>query len=212
MLQESYFDFVNGLYDNMKVQTVVDQAAINEDSSLIPLLRKHGFKESFVEGIMQVNNCEFKWKDKENRGHYRYGNAKILSIERICQDWELNEEEDPDRDELNYFHFVDDVTEEWGVGIFSGEYACDSLYIYQSGSLRYLGLNMEGYIKMLIAARGCYYWQKSLVHYKNKESGLLNNDVFKEVLPHLFPEVNLDDFYKLYDSLYFEEEMVPHAK
>ena len=47
---------------------------------------------------------------------------------------------------------------------------------------------MEGYIKMLTATKGMFYWQKALLNYKFPilKLKLLNDDIFIEQLPILF--------------------------
>lgn len=111
---------------------------------------------------------------------------------------------------LDKFHLVDMVRPDRAVGIFSGKYASDSLYMYRmNGVPQYLGLNMEGYVKMLIATRGFNQWQFALWQYRNKDESVDSLDVMKEHLPRLFPEVKMDEVFALYDSLYFEEETPP---
>jgi hypothetical protein len=137
------------------------------------------------------------------------GKEEILAIERLGKDPCNPEKDAPDELPLRSFYFVDSVQPEWQVGIFCGEHAGDSLYLLEGASCYYLGLNMEGYVKMLIATRGFNHWQFALWQYRNKDESVDSLDVMKEHLARLFPEVKMDEVFALYDSLYFEEETPP---
>ncbi len=202
-------------YMNDNIEVVDNNTIANEDSTQIPLLEKKKFKQSFIDGIMKVNNCSFEWVDLKNADII--GKAKILSIEKIIDAWVIDEDdiafdEEEDGHLLN-FRVVDRVQEEWCVGIFIGENASNSLYFYEwDGTPYYLGLDMEGYIKMLIATRGFNLWQKALIQYRKGEATTTALANMKEHLPRLFPEVNIDEVFALYDSLYINEEMVQGAE
>jgi len=206
-------DFIFSLFSNKRVEIVDNRISPSEDNSQIPLLRKHGFKESFIEVIMQVNNCEFKWSDPEDIDIC--GSSRILSIEDIINSYVLKRTDYDYRDEDEHwldFKIVDSVRPEWQIGIFCGKNATNSLYYIDGATPYYLGLNMEGYIKMLIATRGFISWQWALIDYKAGKERTTALGELKEHLPRLFPEVNIDEVFSLYDSLYFEEEMVPGAE
>jgi hypothetical protein len=121
----------------------------------------------------------------------------------------LDEEQEEDDTPLHCFHVVDRL---WNmdVGIFSGKYAGDSLYYLDGGTCYYLGLNMEGYVKMLIATRGFMAWQWALISHRDDMLGRSRDVVaFETHLPRLFPEVSIPEVYALYDSLYISEVMAP---
>jgi hypothetical protein len=152
----------------------------------------------------------FEWKDPNNTNIL--GTANILSIDGIIEstaDYAHLVDEEPS---FGNFHIVDLVRPEIVIGIFSGDYATNSLYLEESdGIAQYLGLDMEGYIKMLIATKGFYCWQFALLDYKSGKEGHSLKQL-KEHLPRLFPEVNINEVFALYDSLYISEEMVPGAE
>jgi hypothetical protein len=205
MEMTTIFKLVRSLFMNEKVEVVTNELQLpSTDQALISLLQKHGFKESFIEGIMQVNNCEFKWIDPSTPNVV--GLANILSVEDVIASKADYKEIGRDSPSFKHFHLVDMVRPDWGVGIFSGKLATNSLYVERSnGRAEYLGLNMEGYVKMLIATRGYADWQSALIDYKLGEERTTALSVMKKELPRLFPEVNMDEVFALYDSLYFEE-------
>jgi hypothetical protein len=197
-------------YYNDDIEVVVDNFSANEDPSQIPNLEKKKFKQSFIDEIIKVNNCQFEWHDVNNSNIL--GTTNILEIKGIIESTAdythlVNEDE-----AFKHFHIVDLVRPEIVIGVFSGDYATNSLYLEESdGIAQYLGLDMEGYIKMLIATKGFYCWQFALLEYKSCKEGHSVKQL-KEHLPRLFPEVNINEVFALYDSLYISEEMVPGAE
>jgi hypothetical protein len=209
-----FYDLIDSFYlkEDIKIENVT--IASNEDDSQTILLEKKKFKQSFIDDIMKVNNCMFEWVDPNNADII--GKAKILSIDRIIDSYVITKDDDDfDSNEKHWLDFkiVDQVQEEWCVGIFCGKNATNSLYFYEwDGIPYYLGLDMEGYIKMLIATRGFNLWQRALLQYKKGVATTTALTVMKEHLPRLFPEINIDEVFALYDSLYISEEMVPGAE
>jgi hypothetical protein len=183
------------------------------DSTQIKFLENKKFKQSFINGIMKENNCEFKWVDENDADII--GKCNILTIDRIIESYVISKDDDDyTNDDKHWLDFkiVDQVQEEWCVGIFCGKNATNSLYFYEwDGIPYYLGLDMEGYIKMLIATRGFNLWQKALIQHRKGEATTTALPIFKENLPRLFPEVNIEEVFALYDSLYINEETVPGA-
>ena len=126
------FRLVRSLFLNDKVEVVTNELSLpSDDPALATLLKKKKFKQSFIDGIIQVNNCKFKWADPTDTNIC--GLAEIMDIESIVN---CTCEEDVDEDEegvapLDKFHLVDMVRPDRAVGIFSGKYASDSLYMYR---------------------------------------------------------------------------------
>lgn len=206
-------DFSFSLITNDKIQRTRNSVRPNEAPSQIALLKKSKFKQSFIDGIMQVNNCEFEWNDPNDIDIC--GSAKILPIDDIINSYVMKRTDSDYTDDNEHwldFKIVDSVRPEWQVGIFCGKNATNSLYYIDGATPYYLGLNMEGYIKMLIATRGFISWQWALIDYKAGEERTTALGELKEHLPRLFPEVRIEDVFALYDSLYFEEETVPWAE
>lgn len=208
---DEVYNLLNSFYvkDGFGIRVVDADFDPSEEPNLDALLKRKKFKQSFINGIMQVNNCRFEWVDPKDEDII--GKAEILEMERLGKN-PCNPEKGkdaPDELPLRSFYFVDSVQPEWQVGIFCGKHAGDSLYLLEGASCYYLGLNIEGYVKMLIATRGFNHWQYALWQYRTKEESVDSLDVMKENLPRLFPEVKMKEVFALYDSLYFEEEMPP---
>lgn len=205
-------DFMMSFYENDKIKVEKTIYNVNEDPAQIDLLKKKKFKQSFIDTIIQVNDFSFIWEDVNglNENPYNAGFSNILPIKEICSNWKLYNKEyhDEGYEHLKHFYIVDTISpwKEWSVGIYAGKDASDSLYILDNDETYYLGLNLEGYLKMLIATKGMTYWQKALYNYKYPilKLRLLNDDIIQEQLPNLFPEVNMDEVFKLYDSLFIE--------
>ena len=205
-----YRQFRIGLVRNKSIERKESTFVPSNDPALVALLKKKKFKQSFIDVIMQVNNCTFKWVDPKDTNIC--GLALIQGIESIVN---CTCEEDVDEEEegvapLDKFHLVDMVRPDRAVGIFSGKHAGDSLYMYSmNGVPQYLGLNMEGYVKMLIATRGFDHWQGALWQHHHKDRSFDSLGRMKEHLPRLFPEVKVEELLALYDSLRISEKMPP---
>lgn len=208
---KKFSDLGMSFYYNDTIEVTTDDFSTNDDQTQIKVLKKKKFKQSFIDGIMKANNCKFEWQDVNDSNII--GTTNILAIDDIIEstaDYSHLVDED---ESFKHFHIVDLVRPEIIVGIFSGDYATNSLYLEESdGIAQYLGLDMEGYIKMLIATKGFYCWQFALMQYKSGKETITALSEMKEHLPRLFPEVNINEVFALYDSLYISEEMVPGAE
>lgn len=194
---------IDSFFSNEQIELTKQSALVNKEPEQFLRLANEAFKQSFIDGIMKVNNCQFEWNDVNDRNIL--GAANILSIDKIMEstaDYAHLVDED---EAFEHFHIVDLVRSEIVIGIFSGPYATNSLYLEESdGIAQYLGLDMEGYIKMLIATKGFYCWQMALLEYKSGKEGYALKQM-KEHLPRLFPEVKLDEVFALYGQLYISE-------
>ena len=85
------FDLGMSLYTNDNITVIKDNYSTNVDPTQIDLLKKKKFKQSFIDVILQVNNCSFEWEDANglNENNYNVGKSSILPIDKICSNWKL---------------------------------------------------------------------------------------------------------------------------
>lgn len=100
-----------------------------------------------------------------------------------------------------------DYIEDICAGVFSKENEDDMVYFHDFGIGFYpLKINFEGYVELVFATRGYMMWQYVLVYleygkYDGAMLGKSRYDDFAENMPLIFPDFNMEEFIKLYESL-----------
>jgi hypothetical protein len=167
------------------------------------------FKESFINNYSPCSGFLVKYSLNMNNSGKRMHLVSLLRTEQVIMNREGEiydkDEIEPD-DPIRNFHVVDDFANETCVGIYAGENATNSLYYYRRGedSAQFLGLDLCGYIEMMVAAKGYRYWQKAILDIR-KSSECTETKDLKRDLPILFSGWSWDEFVAKYQSLRIQE-------
>ncbi|MCY1662520.1 MULTISPECIES: hypothetical protein [Chryseobacterium] len=100
-----------------------------------------------------------------------------------------------------------DYIEDICAGVFSKENEDEMVYFHDFGIGFYpLKINFKGYVELAFAARGYLMWQYVLVYleygkYDGAMLGKSRYDDFAENMPIIFPDFDMEEFIKLYESL-----------
>lgn len=73
------------------------------------------------------------------------------------------------------------------------------LYLFEAAPIP-LNVDFEGYIKLMVKARGYFYWQQVLVAIQQGKENQESTD-FKTYMPQIFPGFSYDEFITLYRSV-----------
>ncbi|MBD2534949.1 hypothetical protein H6G97_38160 [Nostoc flagelliforme FACHB-838] len=162
-----------------------------------------GIPQQILSFYENSNGFELNWEMLSSPDPDVLGRVKILSLSEVIQDWkdvvyfEDTELDDPIRTFRPFDFFVDEAC----VGIFLEEEFDNSLYLYKFGSEPFrLDLDISGYIKLLIAARGFLYWQNVIEALKT-ESHNTEVERFRTFMPQIFPNFSFDEFSNNYENL-----------
>jgi hypothetical protein len=151
-----------------------------------------------------------KWKAKPETGIDAGGAIKILEITDIFGDWEGQTyfQNTPEDSTLRDFKPVD-VKNEYGdnlAGIYFGKNKTDYTFHYgdiDGSEYRSLDLDINGYIEMMIMAKGCYGWQTAIIDIIYIDAVLRtgDGDDFKENMPKLFPDWTWEGFVQKFEEV-----------
>jgi hypothetical protein len=159
--------------------------------------------ESLLIFYEQINGLLIQWEADKADDEDMVGRTKILTFNNAITNWEgvVFFNDTPEGSLLRRFFLIDFFVDEAAVGFFATSEKKPNLFLYQfEGEPFNLKLDINGYIIMLIAAKGFRYWQlviKSIIT-GNENSISLK---FKKLMPDLFPGFSFTEFEGLYKTL-----------
>lgn len=162
-----------------------------------------GVPSSLIRFYEQIKSFELNWEMNRSPDPDVLGRVNILSLAAIIDDWhDVVYFDTTDRDDtIRDFHPFDYFVNEACVGIYLGESQDNSLYVYYFEDEPYrLDIDIDGYIQLMVDARGFRYWQSALLSMKGVEA-TSEPDRFKEYMPHLFPDFSYESFTRKYESM-----------
>ncbi len=135
-----------------------------------------------------------KWTLKPELGVDIEGTINILPIEEVLiGDVDFHPDEFP---VMRNFTLVDYFYPEAGVGFYLDKPEQGLFYHEFDGHTDKLNLDFKGYLEMLKYTKGAAYWQKSVI-----EPIVKTSSPVIEKMHALFPEVTVEGFYEMYDSV-----------
>jgi len=159
---------------------------------------------AMIDFYNQANGIKIQWERKKQKeisgGGLAAGYINLLPIEEVFKDWE----------NIIYFDANDSYKPLHPLDFFIDE-ACAALYLDGSDNLKVyyhylgeemspLGVNFEGYLKLLLKSRGFWYWHKAIAQpeYFNPYVPIsVEERNFREIMPQLFPDFDASDFQRL---------------
>lgn len=152
------------------------------------------FDKELLKFYSVITKWKVHWRTKESSNVQLEGTFNILPIEDVAKsDFESLSGQFP---VLKNFTMLDYFYPEACVGFYLDKPE-NGLYLHLfEGETHKLNLDFKGYLEMLKYTKGAAYWQNSLV-----EPVVRTSSRAIEALNQIFPEVTVEGFYKLYDSL-----------
>jgi hypothetical protein len=153
----------------------------------------------------ELNELEIAWEPKDAGDPDVQGDAHILPVKEVLKDWPgvVYFDFTPADARIRFFHPVDFFVDEACVGAFLNEADREdpAMYLYRfEGDATPLDLNMEGYVKMLLASKGFLYWQYAILEIINQKENPMSRR-FKEWMPRLFSGFDWKQYVEQYGKL-----------
>jgi hypothetical protein len=135
-----------------------------------------------------------KWTQKQMGDPDVKGIIKILQMEKMMQDWNLDRDDPAMKD----FFILDLFMEETCVGFYKG---LDYLYLYDmGGETEPLFLDFNGYLEVCLAAEGFLYWPVIV-------RGVIDNKIvpeaerFDKYMPGIFKDASIEKIRETYERV-----------
>lgn len=152
----------------------------------------------------ELNGVNMHWTHANFENQAKVcGKVKLLDIDSMNTDGNglVWFEHTPIDSPLRNFKLIDFFADEAAVGFFESANSNPEMHLYLfEGMPMPLGLDLEGYIKLLCQTRGFYYWQQAILALKNNQDNQESAN-FKLYMPQIFPEFKFEDFAALYQSV-----------
>jgi hypothetical protein len=151
----------------------------------------------------QANGIQILWRSqvrgKSDHDESVGGYINLLPIQEVFKDW------------INIVHFDGDNNDEkhlYPIDFFAGN-ACAAVYLdntnnpqiyyyYRGRKMNSLGIDFEGYLRLLLKSRGFHYWYLTIAKSEDESSTLsMEEQRFREIMPQLFPDFSQLDFQRL---------------
>ncbi|MEG4457112.1 hypothetical protein [Microcoleus sp. N9_A1] len=183
----------------------VNPPATEEEISEI--CTKFNVTPAMIDFYGQANGLKIQWERKKDKklpnGGLAGGYINLLPIKEVFSDWKniiyLN-----DSDPRKPLHPLDFFIEEACAALYLDGSDNSQVYYYAYGEkMSSLGVDFEGYLKMLLKSRGFWYWHKAIAQpeYFNPYVPMsVEEKNFREIMPQLFPDFRQSDFQRLNDN------------
>lgn len=158
---------------------------------------------SILDFYRQIKSVRVTWEACEGDDPDVAGQVNILPLDRVLADWgdDIYFEDDDPESHRRFFHPFDFFAPEAAVGLMLRDEPEPGLYYfaYHDDPIP-LDLDVEGYIELLLEARGFLYWPKVIVA-RLTDTEFEEVDRFRDAMPRLFPDFDPDAFEKRYQAL-----------
>jgi len=162
---------------------------------------------AMVEFYSQVNGINILWERREEKeitgGGLAAGYINLLPVQEVFGDWKdiiYFDEDDPGKPlhPLDFF-----ISNACAALYLDGLDNPEVYYYYRGEKMRPLGVDFEGYLQLLIKARGFWYWHLAIVKPEDVNPDALmsiEERNFREIMPQLFPDFRSSDFKRWNDE------------
>lgn len=167
--------------------------------------RMKGVPRAAREFYAQVGAVRLEWQSRVHEDPDVAGRVNILPLDRVLQDWkgDIYFEEDATAGSRRFFRPFDFFVPEAAAGILIRGEPDEQVYLYTYDDEPFpLGVDLAGYIELLLRARGFLYWQMipvALALGRPSAEALR----FRSAMPQLFPGFDPGEFERLYRRLRF---------
>ena len=156
---------------------------------------------AMIDFYSEANGIKIQWQKKEleeiSGGELAIGNINLLPVEKVFGNWEGVIYFDED-DCFKLLHPLDFFCDEACAALYLGSSDNPQVYYHYLGEeMNPLGLDFEGYLRLLLKSYGFWYWQKAIARpeYCNLYvTTSIEERNFKKIMPQLFPDFDLSEF------------------
>lgn len=148
---------------------------------------------------------EIDWTPAESTlaDHDLVGRVKVNPIQKVLISWKgiVFFDDEPENSPKRKFFPLDFFADEASVGFCTYEGYRSMMFFYQfEGDMIPLYVDFEGYLKLMLLTRGCYYWQYLIREITEGEENTVSARI-KKYLPQVFPDFSFEKFKKLFNKL-----------
>jgi hypothetical protein len=204
---DSIISFEEELHRNSAIRVVAfDFFNSPAKSEQIDELQKSGKIEKTVLDFYCVSDgFEIKWQpvDILFEEHEMFGRVKVNPFQQVVRNWSgvVYFDDEPENSPRRKFFPLDFFAGEAAAGFCSLEGYRNMMFLYLfEGDLIPLYVNFENYLKCMLVAKGCLYWQYLIVELINANENEMSRRI-KEFLPRLFPDFNFQAFEKVFNEV-----------
>lgn len=184
-------------------ELIVDKIKVDKKPSP-PKFVSNTWPVAIQEYYAQMNGSEIYWSHSKFKDQPSMsGRIRILDAETLAKDSKgiVWFDHTPQDDPLRKFKLIDFFADEAAVGFYEGDHPNDQMYLYFfEGDPLPLGVDFEGYHKLLCESRGLFYWQQVLRAIIDRKDNQESKD-FKLYMPQVYPEFSYEAFLSKYNSL-----------
>lgn len=204
---QKFHSMIDSLRSNRAINIDTDMYEFNPpatDEELNAARSKFNLTPAMINFYSEANGFNIYWERVEQveiyEGGYAAGYINILPVQEVFKDWK----------NIIYFSEDDPCKPLHPIDFFIGN-ACAALYLdgsdnpevyyyYRGEKMRPLGVDFEGYLKLLLKSRGFWYWHLAIAgpeHINPAEPMSVEEKNFREIMPQLFPDFSASDFKRL---------------
>jgi len=148
---------------------------------------------------------EISWQPVESslEEHEIVGKVKVNPFQKVVRNWSgvVYFGDEPENSPRRKFFPVDFFVPEAAAGFCSLEGYRNMMYLFKfEGDLIPLYVDFKNYLRCMLAAKGCLYWQYLLLELFSGTENAVSSRI-KEFLPRLFPEFTFRSFENLFNEV-----------
>lgn len=131
------------------------------------------------------------------------GRVKINPFQQVMRNWSgvVFFDDEPQDSPRRKFFPTDFFVDEAAAGFCTLEGHRHMIYLFKfEGELIPLDVNFEGYLRCMLMARGCLYWQYLLLEVTSGQENAVSQRI-KRYLPRLFPDFEFEAFAMLVNQV-----------
>jgi hypothetical protein len=197
---EKKLSFIDTLASNEKIKLERYKLPLKASKSLIDTAKEKMLPTPVIEFYKKANGFYIKWVTQEPALKGASGIVNILPLNEVLRSWK-NVVYFDETDEMKNFVPIDFFVDEACVGVFIGESAKNSVYLYnfRSEPIR-LHIDLIGYFELIFHSKGYLYWQYALNSIiENSEDTI--TEQFEKDMSVIFPEFDFLGFRTQYENL-----------
>lgn len=195
MYHENYFEPIMIALMSQYEMIVQTQNAFIAGDEPVPHIPEGALDEELTRFYSAVKRWEIRWETNENAPVKLEGSFNFVPVEKVLNPaiWDLMPETFP---KVKDFTILDYFDPDRAVGLYVNQPEKGLFYFEFDGDPYPLNLDFKGYLEMLKYTKGVMFWQPGATSTVDRTSNRVIED-----LSLIFPEVNVADFYALYDSV-----------
>jgi hypothetical protein len=211
MGMKEILDAVVALEKELRLNTSIEVSAFEffnspANSRQIEEFEKNGKIEKTVLDFYGVSDgFEIGWQpvDTALKAHDIAGRVKVNPFQRVMRNWSgvVYFDDEPQNSARRKFFPLDFFVDEAAAGFCTLEGYRDMIYLFKfEGDLIPLDVDFEGYLRCMLMARGCVYWQHLLLELTSGQENEVSRRI-KAFLPRLFPDFDFQAFAGVFNEV-----------